>query len=85
VAVGPTWPAIPGSSDRADVRWVLEEILEALNSPWPVVPPNARGARSDMSNRNTWAFARAVADRMVIGSGYAVGSTFLLGEEKPPA
>ena len=39
-----------------------------FHSPWPTVPPNAAGARSDMSNRNVGAFARSTAARRAMGS-----------------
>src|SRR5205823_14483961 len=59
-----------------------------LNSPWPVVPPNAAGARSDMSNRNDPACDAAIsawADRRLMSSGYADRLTLLFGEVNPPA
>src|SRR3954453_13571635 len=55
-----------------------------FHSPWPGVPPNAAGARSDMSNRNVCACASFVAVCRVIASGYALGGTFLFGDDTPP-
>ncbi len=39
-----------------------------FHSPWPTVPPNAAGARSDMSKRNVGALASSTAARRAIGS-----------------
>src|SRR3954454_290595 len=55
-----------------------------FHSPWPGVPPNAAGARSDMSKRNVWALAIAVAVVRVMSSGYTDSCTPLFGDEKPP-
>src|SRR5262245_65701102 len=55
-----------------------------FHSPCPVVLPNAAGCRSDMSNRNSWARASAIAVARWIGSLYALGFTFLFGDENPP-
>src|SRR3954464_11853062 len=41
----------------------------SLNSPWPTVPPNVDGSRSDMSKRVTFALARATAILRVNASG----------------
>src|SRR3954453_641550 len=62
----------------------LRKSWKSLNSPCPTVPPNAAGCRSDISKRSVLALASATAVVRVIGSGYALGWTFLFGEEKPP-
>ncbi len=44
-----------------------------LNSPWPTVPPNDAGWRSERSNLKTFALPTALAVARVIASGYALG------------
>src|SRR6266508_1451355 len=55
----------------------------SFHSPRPTVPPNAGGARSDMSKRKVLALASARAVRRAIGSLYALAFTPLLGDENP--
>jgi hypothetical protein len=43
--------------------------VNALKRPWPGVPPNADGCRSDMSKRNVSASPSAPAVAFVISSG----------------
>src|SRR3954447_26674667 len=57
---------------------------KSLNRPCPTVPPKADGCRSERSNRNVFARASASAVARLSGSLYALGGTFLFGEEKPP-
>jgi hypothetical protein len=52
-----------------------------LNSPWPTVPPNEAGCRSDRSKRKTSAYPIAVAVFRVIASGYALAGTVFAGAE----
>ena len=59
----------------------LRKSWKILNSPWPTVPPNDAGCRSERSNRNVLALPIAVAVVRVMSFGYADASTVLAGAE----
>src|SRR4051794_11604840 len=60
---------------------LFKKSWKILNSPWPTVPPNDAGCRSERSNRKTEAFPIAVAVLRVIASGYALAGTVFAGAE----
>src|SRR5438132_12307250 len=63
---------------------LLRKSWKILNSPCPVVAPNAGGSRSERSKRESFALTRACADARVSASLYALSGTFLFSDVKPP-
>src|SRR2546423_2073764 len=85
----PLYAAAAAFSSAAAMPFTLDGFLtkswKMPHSPCPVVPPNALGCWSDMSNTTVFAFEIGTAVVRVIGSGYTLGLSLLFPVAKPPS